>query len=990
MTKNLLSALLIALLIPFGTLNAQECFPTWITLDSFMQEGGPSWVEWGLQNDQGELLFDGIAQYTSDDPYYEEDLCLEAGCYQLIVAAEETIPEGAVFFWIGVEEGFIDTFESTYDGSVATIEFCIAAPQPCELEVAIDPATCNSWNFIVTEVNPNADIIEWFVNDQPFATGTEFFFQTDETGTYQICAAYETPDCPEGVFWCETFVVGPDCFGQECPDEIIADNPVENCYNYIFQIDGVPNEYTVTWTIGDNESYTDGTITDHVFEEDGIYEVCAFIETPDCPEGTEICSEVVVNCANNCELDVFATQLDCSPITLEASNYPEDALIEWFVNDDFNGTGEIFMFEAPEAGTYQICAAYETPDCPEGVLWCETFVVGPDCFDQGCPDEIIAENPVENCYNYIFQIDGVPNEYTVTWTIGDNESYTDGTITDHVFEEDGIYEVCAFIETPDCPEGTEICIDLEVNCSDDDCPSENFYTEGDCLNWVFEIGSFQEGEIAIWNFGDGTVFTGGHFTTHEYTEPGTYEVCVEFTSDLCPEGVYACQEIVVEECDINCELDVFATQLDCSPVTLEASNYPEDAIIEWFVNGDFYSTGQVFTFEAPEAGSYQICGQYNLADCGGEIDWCETFTFSEDCFGQECPDEIVFESQNGNCNDILFTIPGLGEDAVVEWYIADLPSYPGASQTEYVFPEDGTYTVCAFYETPDCPLGVETCTEVVIDCENPEDCYLDIDAELVSSDTFIFGAQAPDDAVIFWTANGEPIGEGNVLTYIFDAPGDYEVCASYETPDCPMGVTECVNIAVLTTDDEDCTGFSLVLETDDDLPLDVDLSYLLEGFGLEFGGDVTLYTESGTTILEACLPDGCWEVTVSMDEFEEIALYLAILIEGGLELDYDMDFSEQTVTLEFGINADCGTGINEAGYAVSVFPNPATDRLIISGDLAAGTPYQLVDMTGRAVLNGSLRGVLTTIDVSVIPAGMYLLHWTEGGKLHSQRIQVGQ
>ncbi len=899
-------ALVLSLFIPSATLFAQDCFPTFITLDSEMTDGGPSWVEWGLSDDQGNLLQDGIAQYTPDDPFYEEALCLGAGCYSLTVAAQEPIDPLAVFFWINVEEGFINEFENGFDGTQAFIDFCIAAPQPCELEVVADPLDCSSWVFNVTEINPNATSVQWFVNDEFTNQGEAFTFVAESAGSYQICAGYETPDCPDGVFWCETFTVSEDCFGQECPDEIIAENPVENCFNYIFEIPGIPNEYIVTWTIGNNESYTDGTFTDHIFEENGVYEICAFIETPDCPNGVEICTELVVNCSDDCELDVSVTQLDCSPVILDASNYPDGAIIEWFVDGAFFSTGDLFTFEPNEAGSYQICAGYETPDCPDGVFWCETFTVSEDCFGQECPDEIIAENPVENCFNYIFEIPGIPNEYIVTWTIGNNESYTDGTFTDHIFEENGVYEICAFIETPDCPNGVEICTELVVNCSDD------------------------------------------------------------------------------------CELDVSVTQLDCSPVILDASNYPDGAIIEWFVDGAFFSTGDLFTFEANEAGSYQICAQYNLPDCGGEVDWCETFTVSEDCFGQECPDDIVAENPTENCYNYIFEIPGIPNEYIVTWTIGNNESYTDGTFTDHIFEENGVYEICAFIETPDCPNGVEICTELVVNCSDDQECFLEADAEMMFSNIYVFGAEAPDDATVFWAVNGEPAGQGYVLTYEFEDAGTYEVCASYETPDCPLGAIDCFNIFVLDADFEDCTNVELIIESNDDLMSNLDIDYFLEGLELFFGGEFTYYSDDESTSLEACIPDGCWSITMNMDEFESAALYLALIIDGGLAVNYEVNPDESEVYVEFGVNADCSKGVSESASAVSIFPNPASDYLVISANIAAGTPYQLTDMAGRAVLSGNTQGTVTTLDIAALPAGMYLLRWPHNDQLTVQKLQVNR
>ncbi|MGB1122710.1 MAG: hypothetical protein ACPG08_04220, partial [Flavobacteriales bacterium] len=56
------------------------------------------------------------------------------------------------------------------------------------------------------------------------------------------------------------------------------------------------------------------------------------------------------------------------------------------------------------------------------------------------------------------------------------------------------------------------------------CPEAIGYAAGEGCTWAFEIGSFQEGEEVMWNFGDGSEpIWGGHFIEYEYGAAGTYE-----------------------------------------------------------------------------------------------------------------------------------------------------------------------------------------------------------------------------------------------------------------------------------------------------------------------------------------------------------------------------------------------------------------------------------------------------------------------------------
>lgn len=80
----------------------------------------------------------------------------------------------------------------------------------------------------------------------------------------------------------------------------------------------------------------------------------------------------------------------------------------------------------------------------------------------------------------------------------------------------------------------------------------------------------------------------------------------------------------------------------------------------------------------------------------------------------------------------------------------------------------------------------------------------------------------------------------------------------------------------------------------------------------------------------------------------------------------------------------------EAGHVqVSVFPNPATDRLEVrtTGELA-GQVYLLNALGQRLPVRGILAGGRCTLDVSGLPTGGYTVQLVAGGDVRQQRIIV--
>ena len=91
---------------------------------------------------------------------------------------------------------------------------------------------------------------------------------------------------------------------------------------------------------------------------------------------------------------------------------------------------------------------------------------------------------------------------------------------------------------------TEFCVE---NAQQFDCPEVIYFEAGEGCTWAFEIGSFQEGENVVWNFGDGQESVeGGHFHVHDFPNTGTYEVTAFFTSFDCPMGVYLTTTVDVQ------------------------------------------------------------------------------------------------------------------------------------------------------------------------------------------------------------------------------------------------------------------------------------------------------------------------------------------------------------------------------------------------------------------------------------------------------------
>ena len=199
---------------------------------------------------------------------------------------------------------------------------------------------------------------------------------------------------------------------------------------------------------------------------------------------------------------------------------------------------------------------------------------------------------------------------------------------------------------------------------------------------------------------------------------------------------------------------------------------------DWWPSVDVVTDDLMWSVSEPEPMyeqndllGFTFCVENNFADCEVELE-AELGVGPNGAylFEAETDSEVAYFTWSVNGS-----ILAEGPDNEWEWY--DMLGAPW-------------WEVCVTLVTPD------GCTAT--DCMNPSDfevdCDLDIDGELTALGSYVFEASDfPDDALINWVIDGNWLNFGGpVLELTPDMmDGAQEVCAFYETPDCPMGVWAC-------------------------------------------------------------------------------------------------------------------------------------------------------------------------------------------------------
>jgi len=157
----------------------------------------------------------------------------------------------------------------------------------------------------------------------------------------------------------------------------------------------------------------------------------------------------------------------------------------------------------------------------------------------------------------------------------------------------------------------------------------------------------------------------------------------------------------------------------------------------------------------------------------------------------------------------------------------------------------------------------------------------------------------------------------------------------------------------------------------------------------EYVQDVVVYGNGNLIVLEYAdyLSDG----GVSVFDGTDWNLYT---VDNGLvdamvkeaELDNEGNVWITTGSGVSKMSLGSGVGTNFLNVQSKVYPNPATDYIIIA-NIDGAFSYQITDITGRIVDNG--QNIETnTIDVSALPNSMYFITFENKGKEYSAKIIV--
>lgn len=596
----------------------------------------------------------------------------------------------------------------------------------CPLEIELEDVSCSIYVFTVIE--PTNEVISWIVNGTDMLTmETTFTFAAQEPGTYDICASYTSPDCPEVTQSCFTIMIAESCFDAigVWPGDA-NNNGIVNAVDFLYNIwawgntggdrpttsiaweampfppewdvffpdglemfyadangDGFVNE-TDTEAIIANFGLTHGTPTPDNFQmgEEGEAPLLALIPSVNSIEtGTAFNIDLQLGNEDFFLESFYGIAIELS-YTLAGSPEETQPVIEFELIEDswinVDGTPIFDFFKHyPESNKIELMISRTNGNAVVNnsgrigsfSVIIEDIVLGLE------DDDFHLE--VEN----VRLIDAEFSTYPVVYGETDIEVIRNSTVACDPF-----FEVLFL----DCP--TLSFIDATATLPD-----------APIVSW-------------LWDFGDGTISTEEN-PSHTYPIEGTYEVCMTVATEGGCENTL-CLDIIVN-CANDCLLAMEVEQNSCSSYTFTAEAPPSVPIF-WFVNDIFHQDeGNIFGFLTDEPGIYTICGGYETPECPESVIYCTTVSVSPECFETEdCDFEVVLDEYS--CNSFgLYTAQG-HED--VNWYINGEFINQGVG-IDFDPQEAGLYEVCGeLLNEETCPIGMTTCYNIKVlpECFEPQ------------------------------------------------------------------------------------------------------------------------------------------------------------------------------------------------------------------------------------------------------------------------------
>jgi PKD repeat protein len=399
-------------------------------------------------------------------------------------------------------------------------------------------STNSSIYYFSNFTNGTISQVDWDFGDNTVGSGSTVAHQYAAPGIYNVVCT----ESINGIIFCTTSIIVQ--VGSNCSYQVISPGP--NSPGYVKQFTSIVPSSTgiVSWNFDDGSPIVQGPIVQKSFANAGTYNVCmTYINGVDT---CTFCSAVVINpSSTNCNFNI--TPVNAYTFDFSASNVNSPNTFTFDFGDGFTQSGNgITSHTYATPGVYNVCM---TETDTNGVVLCTScLAVNVQPSTTSCQANFTYTHTGLDAY-FINQsvanpVLGAP--FTYSWNFGDGNTSSDA-FPHHVYSNYGVYNVCLIVSSVNCT--TIFCdsvlIDTINNPNGSPCNAQFVFTQTSPYQISAVVLYATNALTYSWNFGDGSPLVNQLYTSHQYANPGTYNVCLTVASFLGCTNTY-CDSLTVD------------------------------------------------------------------------------------------------------------------------------------------------------------------------------------------------------------------------------------------------------------------------------------------------------------------------------------------------------------------------------------------------------------------------------------------------------------
>jgi PKD repeat protein len=626
------------------------------------------------------------------------------------------------------------------------------------------------------------------------------------------------------------------------------------------------------------------------------------------------------------------------------------------------------------------------------LLFLSTFIVLTNIVQAQCKAlfQYSANGTAVNFYDSSITASG---NGTYRWTFGDGTS-SNAKNPSHSYNSFGPYTVCLIVKDSFCSDTT--CMSISLGGSGGGCKAK-FTDSTSALDAYFystSIGT-SNNTTYTWDFGDNTTDSNQN-PTHRYAASGQYYVCLSISDSNCNDNF--CQMITVSSNGSNCTAK-FIDSIVGNKVYFTnysvGSNGSKGFNSSWSFGDSSFATGTNASHTYSSPGVYYVCLTISDSNCSDT--YCATITIGNPN-GGGCNADF---SYTNNQKNVSFTnLSTSFGNPTYRWSFGDGTSSTSANPS-HQYNSYGSFTVCLI-------ISDSNCSDTICKNISVYNKYV-LSGAIILKNTNLAAYPAMVWAIVYDTTAGGTLTAidstytDSVGFYMFNLViGDYLIKAA-------LVDTNAANyhsfMPTYYNDKLRWDTANLITLNSNMQNIDINLLAGNNPGGPGFiGGKVSqgankngnigdpmkgvyilltnnkdepvtyTYSDANGNYSFSNLAYGTYTITGDMVGKKAYSLQVSISNQKPSIANVNVEINSVSVVVQNGIT-------NESNYSkingLAVYPNPASDYIYIKQEKNEKYIIDIIDITGKSIQLISSNEPITTINVSDLQSGMYIVKVTD-------------